>query len=389
MNFGIYIHIPYCLQRCRYCDFTTFEQDQILPPQLYVNHLLNEIRTRHQMVPYKNLYSLYFGGGTPSLLDPELIKKIVMEIKQVGFCLNDQTEVTIEINPATISPEKLEAYLDIGINRFSVGAQTFNNDHLKSCGRRHSADHTHETLVLLQKYKVEYSFDLLFALPHQTIAQLKADLEHVQHYRPDHLSAYCLTVPEGHPMSQNRPADKRQVEMFNLIEQELLKVDLEKYEISNFAQKNKWSRHNMLYWSQQAYWGVGVSAHSFFPRLGEFGTRFWNPNNLKTYLEQTELPSRISRDLPLEIERETLLKNESLTDIHHTFLRLSSGLPFALLNQWEKNIRDLAEFRINGLLKKGWLVKTDHSYVLSKSGEKLSNLVFQELTFLKEDLIGS
>jgi oxygen-independent coproporphyrinogen-3 oxidase len=204
MDFGAYVHIPYCLQRCRYCDFTTFEFSEIMPPEKYLQILLREIRKRSSLFEPTKLASLYFGGGTPSLIPAPFILSIISELANCGFEIDSDSEVTIEINPATVNEEKLDFYIKSGINRFSVGAQSFNDDLLKLCGRRHLAEDTRHTLRLLRERSLNYSFDLLFALPSQTLDQLKQDLDEVELFDPPHLSAYCLTVPSGHPMAKNR-----------------------------------------------------------------------------------------------------------------------------------------------------------------------------------------
>ena len=221
MALSVYVHIPYCLQRCRYCDFTTFEQSEIMAPEKYVGWVVQEIRRRHSFWPTHEIETLYFGGGTPSLLAPELIVTICRELANVGFAFTADCEITLEINPATLSEAKLDAYMHAGFNRFSVGAQTFNDALLKMCGRRHSAADTRETLRLLRKFQLNYSFDLLFALPGQTLNDVKLDLDEVTSFAPPHLSAYCLTVPETHPMSLGRPPEDEQIEMFEAIETHL------------------------------------------------------------------------------------------------------------------------------------------------------------------------
>ena len=171
MAFGVYVHIPYCLQRCSYCDFATFEWNQIIPPEKYIELVKKEIRDRsplvHKATSQKKVDTVYFGGGTPSLIDAEHIVAVLDELAKQGFEISSDAEVTIEINPATIDPEKLKTYLAAGVNRFSVGAQTFNDQLLKAAGRKHSAQDTIQTLDLLHRHQVDFSFDLLFALPNE------------------------------------------------------------------------------------------------------------------------------------------------------------------------------------------------------------------------------
>ena len=388
MALSVYVHIPYCIQRCRYCDFTTFEWSEILPPERYVDILLQEIRLRREFWPQTEIATLYFGGGTPSLIAPELIVSICRELANSGFTIQPQAEVTIEINPATLTSEKLATYQAAGVNRFSVGAQSFNDELLKTCGRRHTAADTRQTLKLL--HGQNYSFDLLFALPGQTRADLERDLAEVAEFAPAHLSAYLLTIPSGHPMSFGRPPEEQQVEMFELIEEQLELQGLVKYEISNFARPGFESQHNSVYWRDESYWGLGLSSHSYDRDGGPFGMRFWNPKSLKTYADQCPLKGQSFKDvLPLD-QLERLKQHEALTDFCHMHLRTLRGLPLdALHKKFGELVAQRVEKRLFALAVSGWLEKSDGFFRLTRSGQMLSNKVFEELTFLPRELESS
>lgn len=358
-----------------------------MAPEIYTNWVLQEIRNRRALWPTSEIETLYYGGGTPSLLAPELIVTIRHELANVGFNFTPDCETTIEINPATLTEEKLEQYLEAGFNRFSVGAQTFDDALLKMCGRKHNADDTRETLKLLRKYGLNYSFDLLFALPGQTLQDLKLDLEEVASFEPPHLSAYCLTVPESHPMSLGRPPEDEQVTMFDLIENELLKVGLAKYEISNFAKPGFESRHNQAYWQDRDYWGIGLSSHSYSRSHGAHGLRFWNPKSLKTYGEQVQhIAKSFTAALPND-QYEELSLHEALTDFCHMHLRMMAGLPeSSLKRKWAAVAVDHIHPRLEHLVHRGWLIFTDGAWRLTTDGQLLSNRVFEALTFLESDL---
>lgn len=387
MALAVYVHIPYCLQRCRYCDFATFEWSEILPPEQYTQWVLREIRNRHHLWPTREIQTLYFGGGTPSLIAPELIVAICDELANAGFKFLDGAERTIEINPATLTPAKLETYLRAGINRFSVGAQSFNDRLLKTCGRKHSAEDTRETLKLLRRHGLNYSFDLLFALPGQTLSDLQIDLDEVRSFAPPHLSTYCLTVPEGHPMSRGRPPEDEQVEMFDLIERALTQQGLLKYEISNFAKPGFESRHNGVYWSDQSYWGIGLSSHSYQREAERYGVRFWNSKSLKEYESQLDLAGPSFAGLLPAGQSETLLLHESLTDLSHIFLRTQQGLPQdAARAKFPQPAAAALEARLKRLAQDELLDFGDGHWRLSSRGQLISNKVFEELTFLAKDL---
>jgi oxygen-independent coproporphyrinogen-3 oxidase len=359
-----------------------------MPPETYVDWVRTEIRNRHFAVPTHEISTLYFGGGTPSLLPPSLIISIMDELANAGFHWQTSCEITIEINPATLSEANIQQYVDRGINRFSVGAQTFNDDFLKMCGRKHSAQDTIATLELLNQRGLQFSFDLLFALPGQTLAHVREDLRLTRTFLPNHVSAYCLTVPAGHPMASGRAPEGEQLAMFDEIESQLAEIGVLKYEISNFARPGFESRHNLAYWSDQDYWGLGLSSHSYF-RAPEFGLRFWNPKDFGSY--ELQIQQSLSADSPpyaalpsSQVER--LQIHEALTDYCHIFLRTRSGLPMAGLEAKFGSFAKLVRDKIPDLVRQGLLTRTPGGVRLSTQGEAVSNRVFAEFTFLSEDL---
>jgi oxygen-independent coproporphyrinogen-3 oxidase len=392
-KFGIYVHIPYCLQRCTYCDFATYEFKKILPPQDYVRLLDSEIRTFHKAFSNKNLDTLYFGGGTPSLLEPQLIVSILESLANYGFSFNKNAEITIEINPATIDPDKMEQYLSAGINRFSVGAQTFNDALLKSVHREHDARQTRETLELLKSFNVNFSFDLLFALPNQTIDDLKKDLIEVAHYSPDHLSPYCLTVPESHPLARLKLNEDLQLEMFSEIGNTLKGLGYDQYEISNFSKPNRHSRHNYLYWDQSDYWGIGLSAHSYNSQKN-WGIRYWNPSNIQNYqnwIQSIQDKEFIETELGRDQDHfEILEPHQALTDFCHTSLRTMTGLEERQLEvQFGKKTKQIILSQLAGLESDKLVTRYgENRWRLTEGGILLSNQVFSTLTFLRDEIPG-
>lgn len=176
-DLGIYIHFPYCLQRCLYCDFATYVQGETISESEYFKLLHQEIDAKEHFFQPRPLKSIYFGGGTPSLADPLELKRILDHLDRLGFTRTLNTEVTLEINPATLDPRKIETLMSWGVNRFSVGVQTFHDPHLKKIGRKHSSFQTQETLTLLKSFHLNFSMDLLFSLPHQTMDHLRSDLD--------------------------------------------------------------------------------------------------------------------------------------------------------------------------------------------------------------------
>jgi oxygen-independent coproporphyrinogen-3 oxidase len=308
--------------------------------------------------------------------------------------------MTLEIDPATCDQARLEGYLALGANRFSVGAQTFNERLLKVAGRKHSSHDTVELLQLLKRNKVNYSFDLLFGLPTQTLEELRADVATALAFDPSHLSAYCLTVPEAHPMSKSRAPDEEQVDMFNVIESELAKAGVLRYEISNFAKPGFESKHNLLYWTDQPYWGLGTSAHSYFPprfsknvdAVGDSGLRFWNAPSLPAYEKEVRRARSqewsFVRDIP-EAHREILERHQALTDFCHTSLRLKRGLEEnALRLRFGASVASIVTSILGDLSKGTWIQTTQNGWAMTAEGRVMANAVFEKLTFLADDLKG-
>ncbi|MBX3041693.1 MAG: radical SAM family heme chaperone HemW, partial [Bdellovibrionaceae bacterium] len=354
MSFGVYLHIPYCLQRCTYCDFATYERSKIMPSVQYVDLVLQEIDRRKNFFGPRALDTLYFGGGTPSLLPHQEIVSLIKGLEKQGYPVKPDAEVTIEINPATIDHDKLSAYIDAGINRFSVGAQTFDDRLLKMVHREHNAKQTLETLDLLLRRNLNFSFDILFALPSQTLDGVKRDLDIAIERGSKHVSPYCLTVPTGHPLSKGRAPEEEQVEMFEAIREILMSKGFLPYEISNFALPGFESRHNLLYWTDEEYWGLGLSAHSYRKEPG-WGTRFWNKNAIGDYRSQIS-SSADRHGYPLERaldedQYESLEAHQSLTDYCHTSLRLMRGLSLAgLQNKFPEKAAESAKNRLEKLV---------------------------------------
>ena len=391
MSFGIYVHIPYCVQRCHYCDFATYEQSQIMAPNKYLSLLKREIalRAKHlqDQTSYNQVDTLYFGGGTPSLFPAEMIVSLIDEIEKCGFKIKSDAEVTIEINPATMDKEKILKLRKRGVNRFSVGAQTFHPDFLKKLGRKHSVEDIHNTLRELSAESLNLSVDILFALPGQNLSQLQYDLEQVLRWNPQHISAYILTLQEGHFLNQNRPNDERQGEMFEFVSTTLDAAGYQQYEISNYSKPGLESRHNLIYWTDQQYLGFGSSAHSYLHQF-DWGIRFWNPNSIGEYASQWEdTPGKFSGGDPTLGGHEILFEYQALTDLCHVSFRTSRGLLKEKVAIFSSILKERLSDRIVKLLRLQLIKTQPLGWTLTAQGKLLSNQVFSELTFLKEDMV--
>ena len=382
MGAGLYLHIPYCIQRCPYCDFATYEQHSILPQADYVELLCQEIQARCPSFEVDELVSVYFGGGTPSLLSSSDIVKVLKAIENSGLKLSSKTEVTIEINPGTLVTDKILELKDGGVNRFSVGAQTFSESRLKDIGREHTAQDTRETLELLAKLNLNYSFDLMFALPNQTLSELELDLVTLGEFSPNHVSIYNLTVAEKNPLYSRQPNHELQADMLAMVEEKLPAFGLHQYEISNFAKLGFESKHNSLYWQDDNYLGLGLSSHSYLKDFGDYGSRFWNPKQIGGYekfVRQTcrsEWSHPASKLEPKQIEQLSL--SESKTDYIYTHLRTASGISLDKfsLKYGEGHLQELHD-QLRGVPSEHYSITPDGTLKLTQEGFRMSNQVFE------------
>ncbi len=287
---GIYIHVPFCRSRCSYCDFATGAYEGALAER-YVRALAREVEAFGGCEARAEVDTVYFGGGTPSLLTPEQVSR-VLEAVGHRFNVGAGAEVTLEMNPGTVTAEHLSALRDAGVNRASFGAQTFDERELKRLGRTHTAADTRRTFGLLREAGFDnVSFDLIAGLPAQTLAAWRRNLEEALRLRPEHLSLYLLEVHEGTPLAEqiragrySDPDPDLAAEMYRLMVELTRAAGYEQYEISNFCLPGRESRHNMKYWTGAPYFGFGCSAHSFDGRL----SRWSNERDALAYVRLIE-----------------------------------------------------------------------------------------------------
>src|SRR2546421_483892 len=264
---GVYIHIPFCRARCSYCDFATGTYEGALAER-YVRAVAREAEAFD--LSCADVDTIYFGGGTPSLLAPAQVSHLLDAVRR-RFRVSADAEVTMEMNPGTVTPEALRAFRAAGVNRASFGAQTFDERELKRLGRTHTADDTRRTLALLREADfTNISFDLIAGLPEQTLEAWGRNLSEALALRPEHLSLYLLEVHEGTPLADQirrgfwrAPDPDLAAEMYRLMVERTRGAGYEQYEISNFCLTGRESRHNLKYWTGAPYFGFGCSAHSF------------------------------------------------------------------------------------------------------------------------------
>ena len=290
MPAGVYLHIPFCKSRCSYCDFATDVYRDSRAVERYVDALCREINAFSPRIHKDEADTVYLGGGTPSLLTPGQAARILSAVK-ASFDIAADAEITMEMNPATVSPETLDAYRRLGINRASFGVQTFNDRDLKLLARGHDANDARQTFRLLREAGFSnVSFDLIAGLPGHTLADWSGNLDEAVAMGPEHLSLYLLEIHEATPLAEQIRAGRRPMpdeelaaEMYEMMIDRLADAGYEQYEISNFARPGFESRHNTKYWRLDPVYGFGVSAHSFDGR-----ERYANERDTARYVERIE-----------------------------------------------------------------------------------------------------
>jgi oxygen-independent coproporphyrinogen-3 oxidase len=266
---GVYLHIPFCRSRCSYCDFAVSIYQSDLAEK-YVDALCEEVQSSKFKVQSPAIDTIYFGGGTPSLLIPKQAEKILRAVSD-RFSIQSNAEITMEMNPGTLTPEKARDFRSLGINRASYGAQTFDDDELKRLGRRHTAEDVRKTIDLLRDADFSnVSFDLIAGLPGQSLKDWQRNLNEALKLKPEHLSLYLLEIHEGTPLAKHISEGKQPVpdddlagEMYSFLLEKIAESNYEQYEISNFCLPGFESRHNSKYWTFDPVYGFGCSAHSF------------------------------------------------------------------------------------------------------------------------------
>ncbi len=369
---GIYLHIPFCDKACPYCDFYFLVSKQRIPE--FIEAIISEIKLRKKEIN-EAIESIYFGGGTPSCLAKEELLLLMNAIED-NFEIDDQVEVTFEMNPEHVSAARLHELHDAGINRLSLGIQSFHDAELKQLGRQHDRAKALDCMRLVADSKIKnYSVDLIMGLPGQSVSNWEQNLAQAIEFKPPHLSVYSLTVEPGTSLEhriqkgQEKPIDPElQASLYSYTYEELNKASYEAYEISNYSLSGKQSRHNSSYWKGIYYLGLGPSAHSFIN-----AERYSNPADLKSYLEamtQGKLAS-VKED-----RTETNKLNEDIM----IGLRLAKGLD---LNELSKKYGEYQLKRILKLSKahedSGHLLNDNNVLTLSLSGRLISDRISLDL----------
>jgi len=324
---SLYIHIPWCVRKCPYCDFNSHEARAAFPEKEYVAALIRDLELALPQIWGRKVYTVFFGGGTPSLLSGESVEEILRQVRML-LPLSGDAEITLEANPGTVEAERFAAYRDAGVNRLSLGIQSFDDAHLKALGRIHSADEAKRAITIAQQHFDNINLDLMYALPQQTLEQALQDVRTALSFSPQHLSCYHLTLEPNTLFHRNPPSlpdDDAGAEMQQRIEELLAKQGYEHYETSAFALPRRRAKHNINYWQFGDYLGIGAGAHSklSFPDKVLRQMRYKQP---QAYLDA------VSRDAPVQEEHEV-----AAADLPFEFmmnaLRLTEGFDSALFQE--------------------------------------------------------
>jgi len=376
---GIYIHIPFCKQACSYCDFYFVTKTD--KQSAFVDALLEEIRSREDTeYSSETIETIYFGGGTPSLLKLSQIERILAAIKDT-FTL-DLKEVTIELNPDDVTREYLAGLKNIGVNRVSMGVQTFDEDLLRFMNRTHNADEALKCLELLRDSKINvYTTDLIYGNPGQSLEVLAKDLDTLLQFNPPHVSAYSLTIEPktrlGKQVELGRlipPEDDMVERHFELVEEKLKSNSIYRYEVSNFAKSGSEALHNSNYWEHKNYLGFGPGAHSFWWNKGEDKAARWeNEADLNSYIKQTNNHQQDLEYLDLTALAEERLMLALRTRKGISIKELSSNYNYSFSEKQHKYILQ----KVNE--KK---LKLDQTLRLTPAGLKLADAITLDIITL-------
>lgn len=330
---SLYIHIPWCVKKCPYCDFNSHALKNQLPEQEYLDALIADLQIDLPLAQGREIKTIFFGGGTPSLISPKGIANLLQRVASL-ITLATDIEITLEVNPGTVEHHSLAEYRASGVNRISLGAQSFNDDKLQALGRIHKAENTIAVIEQIQQANFHsYNIDLMHGLPQQTVAEAILDLQTALQFKPPHLSWYQLTLEPNtifYKYPPKLPDDEITWEIQIQGEEILKAAGMQHYEVSAFTQPNHACRHNINYWKFGDYLGIGAGAHSKITNLETFVIqRIWKNRNPKDYLDYTKSFLAGSRILsPAELPSEYMLNRLRLFqgfDLNE--YQLATGLP--------------------------------------------------------------
>ena len=365
----LYVHIPFCVRKCQYCDFLSGPSDEETKDR-YLEALLKEIRAAEHTEDYE-IVSVFIGGGTPSALKAEAIASIMRTLQEQFFFCED-AEVTIEANPGTVDLEKLTIYRNVGINRLSLGLQSTDAEELKLLGRIHSYE------VFLKSYEwareagfSNINIDLMFAIPGQTGEAWRQHLYQVAELNPEHISAYSLIIEEGTPFAEQNldlPDEDTEYQMYEDTAEILERYGYRQYEISNYAKQGYMCRHNAGYWQRREYLGFGLGASSLYR-----GMRFSNTRRMQEYLKESRNSDQIRKDVTV------LSRNERIEEFMFLGLRMTEGISEKKFEEnFDVRLMDVYGDILQKYEETGFMEHIETKWRLTRKGIHVSNHILAD-----------
>ena len=365
----LYVHIPFCVRKCQYCDFLSGPSDEETKDR-YIEALLKEIRAAEHTEDYE-IVSVFIGGGTPSALKAEAIASIMRTLQEQFFFCED-AEVTIEANPGTVDLEKLTIYRNVGINRLSLGLQSTDAEELKLLGRIHS----YEEFLKSYEWAREAGFsniniDLMFAIPGQTGEAWRQHLYQVAELNPEHISAYSLIIEEGTPFAEQNldlPDEDTEYQMYEDTAEILERYGYRQYEISSYAKQGYMCRHNAGYWQRREYLGFGLGASSLYR-----GMRFLNTRRMQEYLKESRNPDQIRQDVTV------LSRNERIEEFMFLGLRMTEGISEKKFEEnFDVRLMDVYGDILQKYEETGFMEHIETKWRLTRKGIHVSNHILAD-----------
>ena len=365
----LYVHIPFCVRKCQYCDFLSGPSDEETKDR-YIEALLKEIRAAEHTEVYE-IVSVFIGGGTPSALKAEAIASIMRTLQEQFFFCED-AEVTIEANPGTVDLEKLTIYRNVGINRLSLGLQSTDAEELKLLGRIHSYEEFLKSYEWARKAGFSnINIDLMFAIPGQTGEAWRQHLYQVAELNPEHISAYSLIIEEGTPFAEQNldlPDEDTEYQMYEDTAEILERYGYRQYEISNYAKQGYMCRHNAGYWQRREYLGFGLGASSLYR-----GMRFSNTRRMQEYLKESRNPDQIRKDVTV------LSRNERIEEFMFLGLRMTEGISEKKYEEnFDARLMDVYGDILQKYEETGFMEHIETKWRLTRKGIHVSNHILAD-----------
>ena len=369
---SLYVHIPWCVKKCLYCDFNSHPLRSDVSPKDYTNTLIRDLEQHLGQIKDREIQTIFFGGGTPSVFEPDLIGTVIDYVKE-NCLIRTDAEITLEANPGASDRIKFEGYRRVGVNRLSIGVQTTNDQLLKKLGRVHASAEAIETISDAKSIFENINIDLMFALPEQGLGELKTDLSRVLEFAPEHLSIYQLTIEPNtwfFRYPPKLPDDDLASEMQFEIESVAHEHGYKQYEVSAFAKLGRQCSHNMNYWEFGDYLGVGAGAHSKITTSNSV-TRLVKHKQPKRYMEAVAIGDSVSSD--------KIVTSESLPfEFFMNALRLNDGVPRSLFEKRTALPIDIVEAQLVALERRGLMNVSEGFIRTTPLGMRFLNEVLQE-----------